>query len=91
MGIIIAGIIGYLIGCAVTWYVCEPIKSFNDGYNAAKEFYHDFERGFNAGWDMSADRINEKIDIYCRSNYGIGIDDVLIIQACSKRNIQPEE
>ena len=59
--IIIIGLIGYLIGAAVSWYVCKPMKAFTDGYNYAKDFYGDFERGFNAGWESAFKAIDEAL------------------------------
>ena len=64
--ILLCGIIGYLIGAAVAWYVCRPMKAFNDGFNDgyehAKKFYGDWGRGFNEGWDSGWETAFKKVD-----------------------------
>lgn len=60
--ILLCGIIGYLIGVAAAWYVCRPMKAFNDGYEHAKKFYGDWERGFHEGWDSGWETAFKKVD-----------------------------
>ena len=43
--------IAYLIGFAVGCIAARPMKSWQEGYDAAKDFYGDWDKGFNAGWD----------------------------------------
>lgn len=63
--ILLCGVIGYLIGVAVAWYVCRPMKTFNDGWNngyeSAKKFYGDWHRGFNEGWETAFKKVDEAL------------------------------
>lgn len=64
--ILLCGIIGYLIGVAACWYVCRPMKTFNEGwengYESAKKIYEDWDRGFSDGWDAGWETAFKKVD-----------------------------
>ena len=51
MSATIAYFFGVFVGVVVTIIVTRPMKSWQDGYNTAKEHYSDWEKGFHAGWD----------------------------------------
>lgn len=86
--IIVAGMIGYFIGAIVSWYVCKPGKSFQKGWNAAKQHYGNYERGFNDGWDACASSkiTNDALDKYFKNKYGIGYDDAILLQLYKRDN-----
>ncbi len=46
-------LIGYAVGIIVCLILCRPMKSFDEGYKAAKEFYSDWHKGFNIGWNCA--------------------------------------
>ena len=62
---LIIGIIGYIIGAAVAWYICRPTKAFHDGwnagYNSAKNIYGDWDRGFHDGWKSAFEKVDEAL------------------------------
>lgn len=60
MSATIAYFFGAFFGAVLTIIVTRPMKSWQDGYNTAKEHYSDWENGFNAGWDGAFRQI-EKI------------------------------
>ena len=56
---VIYGIISYLFGAALSWYLCKPLRAFQEGYNAAKDFYGNYDRGFNDGWKSAFTEIDK--------------------------------
>ena len=40
----------YLMGILVSYLMFQPIKQRQDGYNAAKKYYGNWELGFNEGY-----------------------------------------
>ena len=49
----------FLISCGcfassiITYFLCHPMRSFKEGYDAAKEHYSDWRKGFNQGFDAA--------------------------------------
>ena len=43
--------ISYGLGVAVSVFLFRPLKSFNEGYEAAKKFYTDWDKGFDDGFN----------------------------------------
>lgn len=50
---------GYLIGVAAAFAIIRPMKEWENGYKTAKEFFGDYKRGFDdgfeAGWNSAID------------------------------------
>ena len=44
-------LLGYALGQMTFFLVFRPFKSWQEGYDAAKEQYTDWEDGFSAGWN----------------------------------------
>ena len=43
----------YILGVVCTAIMFQPMKTWQEGYNAAKQFYGDWERGFDQGWEIA--------------------------------------
>jgi len=43
----------YILGVAATLLATRPFRAWNEGYECAKEFYSDWHRGFDDGWDAA--------------------------------------
>lgn len=56
----------YLIGILVSYLIFQPIKQWKDGYNTAKEYYSNWELGFNEGYKAAEKRFK---------NYDLGFGD----------------
>lgn len=50
IGWIVFYMIGALIGAGLSWYEFDPGKTWDEGYEAAKETYSNWSKGFDAGW-----------------------------------------
>ena len=44
-------IIGVLVGAIVMYCIAKPTKSYKEGYNAAKELYNNWDKGYKLGFD----------------------------------------
>ncbi len=51
--------VGYFVGVDVSLILFRPLKSFDAGYEAAKEMYISWNTGFDAGWDEAVKSIEE--------------------------------
>ena len=51
--------LGYVTGVCGAWFVLNPTKMFKEGYEAAKNEYSNFEKGFDSGWDCAVHAIAE--------------------------------
>ena len=78
-GYIAVGVVAYLIGAFVSYKICDPMQywesgdnsakdyysgSFDRGYNAAKDIYSDWDRGFDEGWDACSRKVLEICEEY---------------------------
>ena len=43
-------LIGYIGGCVAMWIICKPVNTWRQGYDSAKKFYGNYERGYHDGW-----------------------------------------
>ena len=43
----------YILGVVCTAIMFQPMKNWQEGYNAAKQFYGDRESGFDRGWETA--------------------------------------
>ena len=53
MNDIVVLIIGYIVGCVISWIIFRPMKSFQQGYDIAKAHYSNWEKGFDQGWEAA--------------------------------------
>lgn len=44
----------YFIGVGSSAYVFHPMRNWQEGYNTAKEYYRDWDRGFNDGFKSAS-------------------------------------
>lgn len=52
----------YIMGVLVSYLIFQPIKQWQDGYNTAKEYYGNWEFGFNKGY-KAAEKIFKNYDL----------------------------
>lgn len=45
--------VGYLAGFIISVILFRPLKSWQDGYDAAKTTYNSWDKGFSAGYDAA--------------------------------------
>lgn len=43
----------YILGMVCMGLMFPPMKDWQEGYNAAKQFYGDWGRGFDRGWETA--------------------------------------
>lgn len=43
----------YILGIVCAAIMFQPMKNWKEGYNAAKQFYGDWGRGFDQGWETA--------------------------------------
>jgi hypothetical protein len=56
----------YLIGVLVSYLIFQPMKQWEDGYNTAKNFYGNWELGFDKVFEAAKKTFN---------NYDLGFGD----------------
>jgi hypothetical protein len=56
----------YLMGVLVSYLIFQPMKQWDDGYNTAKNFYGNWELGFDKGFEAAKKTFN---------NYDLGFGD----------------
>lgn len=61
----------YALGVVCTAIMFHPMKTWHEGYNAAKQFYDDWNRGFERGWD-TAKKLFEDYDQGFRDGFEAG-------------------
>ena len=59
-------IIGYFLGIIVSFLLFRPIKSFNDGYDAAKKFYNNWNQAYDDGFYAGIKAMEEIAHDYTR-------------------------
>ena len=55
-------LIPYVLGMNVTFLIFHPVKEWQDGYNTAKEFYNDWNLGFDDGYNCAKNRFKNYDD-----------------------------
>lgn len=49
----------FLLGVAITLSATRPFRSWDEGYEYAKEYYSDWNRGFDDGWNAACVAIKD--------------------------------
>ena len=52
-------VVGMIAGTVITWSVVEPMKSWHEGYEAAKKTYDNWDKGFSVGFDAARDHYTD--------------------------------
>ena len=50
---IINVLLPYIMGIIAAYLMFQPMKNWQDGYDTAKEYYGNWNLGFNQGWDLA--------------------------------------
>ena len=57
--IVLMFVVGMVVGAIITWFSVKPLNSWNEGYEAAKKTYSDWNRGFNVGFEAAEDHYTD--------------------------------
>lgn len=44
-------LIGVLVGAIIMWCITKPVKTYNKGWDAAKDLYNNWDKGYKLGFD----------------------------------------
>lgn len=59
-------LVGYAIGIVVAIILMRPMKSWQEGYDSAKEMYSDWNKGFDVGFSAAREHFTD---------YGLGFKE----------------
>lgn len=57
--------VGYLAGFIISVILFRPLKSWQEGYDAAKKEYGDWRKGFDKGFNAAASYYTDYKQGYC--------------------------
>ena len=52
-------VVGMVAGSVITWSITKPMKSWQEGYDAAKKTYSNWDKGFHVGFDAARDHYTD--------------------------------
>ena len=51
MSSLLVYIIGVAVGAIVMWCITKPVKTYSQGWDAAKDLYNNWDKGYKLGFD----------------------------------------
>jgi len=51
--VVLMFVVGMVVGTIITWFSVKPLNSWNEGYEAAKKTYSDWDKGYHVGFEAA--------------------------------------